>query len=150
MWKIKVNVRGARHLPKMDAVGACDGFVKVKLGPHQTFQTKVVAKSFDPIWDESFELNCGGVHGHTLRLEVYDQDIQKFRKVHELVGCADVNLESMLHGHDGSQTAEDHTEAKTVHIQNRQGDSCIGDDNMQTELDMSITVIGFDHVQAQQ
>lgn len=143
MWKVQVHVKEARHLPKMDQVGSCDGFVKLKLGAHQSSHTKVIAKSFNPRWNETFVLIGGGDHGNILNVEVYDQDIKKYRKAHEFVGGAHVDLDKFLNEHGGLELAKNLTEDKTVHLLSKEGEECIGDDDLPTEVEISITCLGI-------
>lgn len=55
-FKIKVHVKGLRHLPQMDTFGKCDGYVVVQCGD-QKQQTNKVKNNYDPDFDETFEFN---------------------------------------------------------------------------------------------
>jgi hypothetical protein len=73
---VKIEVREAKHLPKMDMVGSCDAFVRIHLGKH-TRTTSVINNSYCAQWHEVFELDIGDGDGEEdlhLRLDLFDKD----------------------------------------------------------------------------
>ena len=94
---VRVEVKEARHLPKMDMVGTCDAFVRVGLG-RQTRTTGVVPHSCDAVWDASFDLEVGeGAEGGVLRLDLFDHDKYVPQSMSEqYIGSAQVDLPLLL------------------------------------------------------
>ncbi len=68
-----VTINGARNLRKADTFGKSDPFVVLTL-TEQTFQTKVIPKTLDPTWNESFEILIHDPAVQQLELEVFDED----------------------------------------------------------------------------
>ena len=52
---ISITLVEAKHLPKMDLHTKCDPFVIVKLGDTSK-KSKVIKKTYNPKWDQSFVL----------------------------------------------------------------------------------------------
>ena len=89
---LRIVVRGAQNLPKDDALGTCDPYAVVSIGP-QKRQTKVVADSHEPQWEEELE--------YRLSLPVGDQslkvDVVSFDRYaeHDYIGTAILPLSSV-------------------------------------------------------
>ena len=92
---LKLLVKEAEHLPKMDVLGTCDAFATVSLGSKQRFTTDVVWNSFHAKWNKQFELQVGPVDGETLLIEVNDKD--KVGK-NDLIGTISIDLRPILEG----------------------------------------------------
>ncbi len=67
------TVIGAQNLQKADTFGKSDPFVILTL-TEQTFQTKVINKTLDPMWNEEFEILIHDPAVQVLELEVFDED----------------------------------------------------------------------------
>uniref|UniRef100_A0A914UWQ0 C2 domain-containing protein n=1 Tax=Plectus sambesii TaxID=2011161 RepID=A0A914UWQ0_9BILA len=90
---LSVTVIQAEELPAMDIGGTSDPYVKLYLLPEKKkkFQTKVVRKSLNPVFNETFvfKVPYSEVAGQTLVFNVYDFD--RFGK-HDQIGVVQVNL----------------------------------------------------------
>ena len=53
-WTLKVGLKSADHLPKMDMFGSCDPYVVLKAGLQQ-FTSRTIKGSYSPIWNQDFE-----------------------------------------------------------------------------------------------
>ncbi len=68
-----VTMNGARSLRKADTFGKSDPFAVLTV-TEQTFQTKVIPKTLDPVWDETFEILIHDPAVQQLEIEVFDED----------------------------------------------------------------------------
>uniref|UniRef100_A0A914CSI4 C2 domain-containing protein n=1 Tax=Acrobeloides nanus TaxID=290746 RepID=A0A914CSI4_9BILA len=75
---LTVLIISAEELPAMDLGGTSDPYVKLFLLPEKKkkFQTKVIRKSLNPVFNESFvfKVPYNEIGGQTLVLNVYDFD----------------------------------------------------------------------------
>eukprot|EP00292_Cryptomonas_paramecium_P000951 CAMPEP_0113717496 /NCGR_PEP_ID=MMETSP0038_2-20120614/34570_1 /TAXON_ID=2898 /ORGANISM="Cryptomonas paramecium" /LENGTH=893 /DNA_ID=CAMNT_0000645321 /DNA_START=45 /DNA_END=2726 /DNA_ORIENTATION=+ /assembly_acc=CAM_ASM_000170 len=95
--RARIEIVRAEHLPKMDIVGSCDGFVRARLGKH-VWTTGVVHNTYSPVWHFPFELESGP--GDALTFEVFDKDFYvgpaPASLTDEYVGAATLELWSAL------------------------------------------------------
>ncbi|XP_074653719.1 extended synaptotagmin-2-B-like isoform X2 [Tubulanus polymorphus] len=74
---LRINVDKAKDLIKADIAlvgkGKSDPYVVLHVGA-QTFKTKTVNNSLDPVWEEYFEAIVDQRSGQMLELEVFDED----------------------------------------------------------------------------
>eukprot|EP00752_Nemacystus_decipiens_P010484 g9341.t1 len=83
-FQLHVVVRRARGLKSMDLNGKNDPYVKLRLGT-QTAETRVVMKTNDPVWDETFVFGVHSVDAQQLQLSVCDYD--KFKRDDHIGSC---------------------------------------------------------------
>eukprot|EP00961_Rhodomonas_salina_P258636 3495138-Rhodomonas_salina.2 len=84
---LELTVVGARHLPKVDLVGKCDGYCLIKYGG-KVQRTKTVKNSYSPDWEEtfSFDAPADGDAPGTLSVTLMDWDrLGKDDRVGEIV-----------------------------------------------------------------
>ena len=60
---VEVTIISARHLPKMDSMGTCDGYCKIAW-QGQKHETKVKKCSYSPDWNETFTFSFDDVSQH--------------------------------------------------------------------------------------
>jgi hypothetical protein len=72
-WRLKVGLKSANHLPKMDTFGSCDPYVKLKLGA-QEYKSKTIKGTYTPVWNEEFEFEVDQSSAEDLVLQVFDWD----------------------------------------------------------------------------
>ncbi|XP_062368543.1 synaptotagmin-3 [Cinclus cinclus] len=93
--QLQVRVLRARDLPAKDSNGFSDPYVKIYLLPDRKkkFQTKVLRRTLNPEWDETFSFGVpfGELPARRLHFSVYDFD--RFSR-HDLIG--QVVLENLL------------------------------------------------------
>ncbi len=70
---LMVTMIGAQKLRKADTFGKSDPFTVLTL-TEQTFRTKVVPKTLDPTWNETFEILIHDPAVQVLELEIFDED----------------------------------------------------------------------------
>lgn len=70
--KLLVQVIGARGLPSMDVNGLSDPYVRIQLG-RQRAKTRIVKKSLNPFWDETFSFRVGDLRDELI-VSVLDED----------------------------------------------------------------------------
>ena len=124
-FKIKVNVKGLRHLPKMDTFGKCDGYVIVQCGD-QKQQTNKVKSNYDPDFDETFEFN---VTKSSQSLSIKVMDWESSGKDEE-VGSNQIQVGKLMAG------TADH-ELTLIGTKNQ--DVVIGADKQKTAVLFSVT-----------
>lgn len=74
-WRLKVSLKSAQHLPKMDTFGSCDAYVVVTVGDDKTFKSATIKASYSPMWNENFEFELDGADmSETLVFSVFDWD----------------------------------------------------------------------------
>ena len=93
---LMVHLHHASNLPAKDRQGTSDPFVVLYLTPNkeETFQSAVIDKSLNPIFDQSFEfrnLTPDDIHQQTLIFKVYDHD--RFSH-NDIIGVVALPLES--------------------------------------------------------
>ncbi|KAL7275718.1 phosphatidylserine decarboxylase [Rhizina undulata] len=71
---LKATVVKGRNLAPKDKNGFSDPFLVVSLSEYR-FQTQVVPKTLDPIWNNSFEMPLSGVNNPTLVCVCWDKDL---------------------------------------------------------------------------
>ena len=76
---LNIHLHNASNLPAMDRRGTSDPFVVLYLMPNkeEIFESKVVYKSLNPVFDQSFEFKSlmpDDIQQQTLVLRVYDHD----------------------------------------------------------------------------
>ena len=72
-FKLSFTVVEAHDLIAMDKCGTSDPYCKVKVDSHTIHKTKIVKKSLDPVWNETFDLILDHL-GQRVALSVYDYD----------------------------------------------------------------------------
>ena len=92
-WTLKVKLKSAKHLPKMDWAGTCDPFASFKLG-EQKFKSKVIKNTYMPEWDQVFvfDINPTRDGKDHLRISVWDWDMVKND---ELVGGIQLSISDL-------------------------------------------------------
>jgi Ca2+-dependent lipid-binding protein len=76
--EVRVNVIGARGLPKMDTVGKTDPYVTVKIiGERKIEKTAVIMNTDFPVWNAQFIFPVVSYGTQILELNVLDQDVAK-------------------------------------------------------------------------
>ena len=74
-WKLKVSLKSAQHLPKMDTFGTCDAYVVMTVGDNKIFKSATIKGSYSPVWNETFEFELDVAdNSKALVLSVYDWD----------------------------------------------------------------------------
>ncbi|NXF81419.1 SYT3 protein, partial [Sclerurus mexicanus] len=93
--QLVVRVLRARDLPAKDANGFSDPYVKIYLLPDRKkkFQTKVLRKTLNPEWDETFSFGVPFAELPSRRLHFAVYDFDRFSR-HDLIG--QVVLENLL------------------------------------------------------
>ena len=88
---LHVKVERGLRLPKSDVFGLSDPFVEVRVGS-QKKQTHVELCTLDPQWGDEFEFQLIGLDSeHTLKLDVYDWDIEN----NDFLGRCEIEVESL-------------------------------------------------------
>ncbi|KAJ7520570.1 hypothetical protein O6H91_19G012500 [Diphasiastrum complanatum] len=64
----------ARALAAKDANGSSDPFVKLKIGEGRPAETKVIPKTLNPEWNQTFAFNHDKIQGPVLEITVWDKD----------------------------------------------------------------------------
>uniref|UniRef100_T1IQ10 C2 domain-containing protein n=1 Tax=Strigamia maritima TaxID=126957 RepID=T1IQ10_STRMM len=103
--EIDALVIKATDLPAKDFSGTCDPYIKMYLLPDRKkkFQSKVLRKNLNPVWNEMFiySVDYSELHSRVLQFSVYDFD--RFSR-HDLIG--QVVLKGLLHSSDLRQEVE--------------------------------------------
>jgi Ca2+-dependent lipid-binding protein len=123
--KIKVHIKSLRHLPKMDMMGKCDGYVVVECGKRKQ-QTNKVKNNFDPDFNETFEFE---VSKSSQSLSITVMDWESSGK-DELVGRAQIPVGKLMAG------TVDH---ELTLIGEKNQDALIGNDKQKTTVLFSLT-----------
>ncbi|XP_023673047.2 multiple C2 and transmembrane domain-containing protein 2-like isoform X1 [Paramormyrops kingsleyae] len=74
LYLLTVNLKEGRDLVVRDRCGTSDPYVKFKLGGKTAYKSKVVYKSLNPTWNESFSYPVHDLE-KALLLKVYDRDL---------------------------------------------------------------------------
>ena len=78
MPKLTVVIEKASNLPALDRNGKSDPYCKVQLisQPTLKFKTKVLYKTLDPVWDDSFEFDfqSDSPQSESLLFRLFDED----------------------------------------------------------------------------
>jgi hypothetical protein len=92
--KLKIFMRQAHQLPRMDVLGLSDPFAIITIGEQQ-FKTKVVSVSLDPVWDQEFEFNVATRKDklESLKVELWDYDAGVGAS--DLIGRTEILLSSL-------------------------------------------------------
>ncbi|NXK43387.1 SYT3 protein, partial [Piprites chloris] len=98
--QLVVRVLRARDLPAKDSNGFSDPYVKIYLLPDRKkkFQTKVLRKTLNPEWDETFSFGVPFAELPSRRLHFSVYDFDRFSR-HDLIG--QVVLENLLEAAEG-------------------------------------------------
>ena len=134
-WTLKVTLKSAKHLPKMDWAGTCDPFASFKLG-EQKFKSKVIKSTYMPEWDEVFvfDINPTRDEKDHLRISVWDWDMVKND---ELVGTIALPVSDLA-----MLCKNSHTE-HTFHVMCDAGKTIVtGHDGQATTLTLSLEAEG--------
>ena len=107
-WTLKVGLRSAAHLPKMDSFGSCDPYCTLKVGTHE-FSSKIIKASYTPEWNEDFDFKIDPTHFvdptnlDGLRLEVTVFDWDRVSK-NDIVGHVEVPIAPLAMAASALQT----------------------------------------------
>lgn len=72
---LHVKAIGAVDIPKMDIIGKADPFLVLTYNKtNQKFKTKVIRKTYSPIWDEEFHIPVERDQNSFIHAELYDWD----------------------------------------------------------------------------
>ena len=75
MYQLHVRVVEAKELPKMDTFGKCDAFAILQLNSSRNIhRTKVIEKTYTPVWNEEFHIPLEDVTIDTLTVFLKDED----------------------------------------------------------------------------
>jgi hypothetical protein len=66
--KMKLHMKSAHELAKMDIGGLSDPYVIITLGT-QSFKTPIIKKSIEPVWNQIYEFNARGYLQDTIQFE---------------------------------------------------------------------------------
>ena len=89
-WKLKVGLKKADHLPKMDAFGKCDPYAVLKIG-EQKFQSETIKNTYSPEWSQDFVFDIDTANKNNVALSVQIFDWDRFSKDDE-VGTARIDI----------------------------------------------------------
>lgn len=70
----------------MDRIGTCDGYVVLKLRD-QSFTSKVIKNTLNPVWFEEFEFSVFDYENDKLIMTVYDHDLTG---LHDRIGTVEI------------------------------------------------------------
>lgn len=70
---LKLYLKHGRGLPAMDSGGTSDPFIKMKLAGKMVCKSKIIYKSLNPLWDETFEIPVEDPF-QPLQMKVFDHD----------------------------------------------------------------------------
>ena len=90
-WKLKVGLKKAEHLPKMDTFGKCDPYAVLQIG-EQKFQSETIKNTYSPEWSQDFVFDIdtnAPVKDLYLLVQIFDWD--RFSKDDE-VGTARIDI----------------------------------------------------------
>ena len=74
-FKGKIVVSSGSHFPKCDRLGRCDPYCIVKYGSTTLLTTQVQRITYEPVWDESFEITIRKMHEcEDLVVEIFDRN----------------------------------------------------------------------------
>ncbi|KAL6077133.1 Rho guanine nucleotide exchange factor (GEF) 17, variant 2 [Balamuthia mandrillaris] len=101
---LEVQLHRANHLVAQDRNGYSDPYAKVKFKEYQ-LHSKVVKKSLDPEWNESFTFpfDLSEDVDSTLFVELWDEDVWRS---HDFLGCCQVSLTSLVEAYKQTLKAE--------------------------------------------
>lgn len=71
-YDLVVNIKSARHLPKMDMIGSADPYCIVSLGGNEQ-RTNKITNTLDPDWNDSVQLQVTSV-AQSLLVTIMDWD----------------------------------------------------------------------------
>ena len=73
---LTVHLKEASNLPAKDRSGTSDPFVVMHLHPNkeEIFESKIVYKTLNPIFNQSFQFQLDDVHRQSLVFRIYDHD----------------------------------------------------------------------------
>lgn len=92
MGKLRVDLLDAQDLPSADRNGKSDPYCKFELNGQELFKSKVIKKTLNPTWNESFEVDVPSRTAAMFNVNVYDYD---FADKPDFLGAATINLESL-------------------------------------------------------
>ena len=91
--QLRVCIRNARHLPKMDLMGKCDPYILLSLG-NQKQQSSIKYNTYDPDYDEEFNFAIADTtSSEPLTLDLMDWD--RFTE-HDYIGSLQIDINSIL------------------------------------------------------
>ena len=73
-FKIQAHIINGRDLLAMDRGGVSDPYIKCIHGQDKLFQTKPVAKTVNPMWDETFAVHIDNPF-KPITFQVFDKDM---------------------------------------------------------------------------
>lgn len=74
-FKGKIVVSSGSHFPRCDRLGRCDPYCIVKYGSTTLLTTQVQRITYEPVWDESFEITIRKIHEcEDLVVEIFDRN----------------------------------------------------------------------------
>lgn len=88
---LTAHVVCGKDLKAMDRNGTSDPYVVLKVG-QSTVKTRVVQKTLNPEWNETFQLLCSDVGTQVLTVSVYDKDLL----VDDLIGQTVLPLSTLV------------------------------------------------------
>ncbi|RVE74901.1 hypothetical protein OJAV_G00026400 [Oryzias javanicus] len=87
---LSINLKEGRNLVVRDRCGTSDPYVKLKIDGKTFYKSKVVYKSLNPAWNESFHLPVKDLN-QKLQVKVYDRDLT----TDDFMGSASVLLSDL-------------------------------------------------------
>src|SRR3954467_2462691 len=92
MGILHVELASAANLYAADRSGTSDPFVEFILDGKKVFKSKVIKKTLNPVWDESFDVAITSRTLSVFYLELYDwNQVQSS----ELLGTAEISLKNL-------------------------------------------------------
>mmetsp|Transcript_29433 Transcript_29433/g.70739 ORF Transcript_29433/g.70739 Transcript_29433/m.70739 type:complete len:485 (+) Transcript_29433:219-1673(+) len=142
---LEIILVNARHLPKMDTFGSCDGFCVFKFEGN-TFRSTTKVKTYSPDWDETFTFQVPGDGKAVGKLDIGVFDWNRFEP-EEKVGDAVIDAETMnqiVHGVLDQRVEK----TLTVYSEKKQGQPVKGKDKENCEVKIILCMKAATIVQA--
>jgi len=98
--KLSIEIKNGKDLcvrdKSMFSKGSSDPYIKIMLGgSRKVGTTKVIKKSLNPIWNESFQIEVGGKDKPFVVLEIFDKDMLSSD---DPMGIITISLTDLVHG----------------------------------------------------